>query len=69
MTLGLIVGGHGDGYMHNQVWFCELDSNPFKQGHERMGQGDEYEVVNKTFKFEIEKVKARVGDGNVPNFV
>jgi hypothetical protein len=33
-----------------------------------MGQGDAYEVVNKTFKFEIEKVKVGVGDGNVPNF-
>jgi hypothetical protein len=25
--------------------------------------------VNKAFKFEIEKVKVGVGDGNVPNFV
>jgi hypothetical protein len=31
--------------------FVNLIPNPFKQGHARMGQGDEYEVVNMAFKF------------------
>jgi hypothetical protein len=48
--------------------FVNLIPNPFKQGHAWMGQGDEYEVGNITFKFEIKKVKVGVGDGNVPNF-
>jgi hypothetical protein len=31
--------------------FVNLIPNPFKQGHARMDQGDEYELVNMAFKF------------------
>jgi hypothetical protein len=51
-----------------KFWFVNLIPNPFKQGHARMGQGDEYEVVNMTFKFEIKRVEVGVRDGNMPIF-
>jgi hypothetical protein len=51
-----------------KFWFVNLIPNPFKQGHARLGQGDEYEVVNMTFKFEIKRVEVGIGDGNMPIF-
>jgi hypothetical protein len=62
------IGGVSNDFMFNRVdmvmdaciiefGFVDLIPNPFKQGHARMGQGDAYEVVDMTFKFEIKKGK------------
>jgi hypothetical protein len=51
----------------NKFEFVELIQYPPKQRHARMGQRDEYEVVDMEFKFEIQKIKVGKSGGNMPN--